>query len=47
MKNIARNERGGGGAAEIWFDAEERRSEGKEEGGWGNMLFMLKMQKNA
>lgn len=38
---------GRGGSAEIWFDAELRRSEGKEEGGRGNMLLMLKMQKKA
>lgn len=38
---------GRGGSAEIWSDAEQRRSEGKEEGGRGNMLLMLKMQKKA
>lgn len=45
MKNIARSE--GGGSVENWFDAEQRRSEGKEQGSRGNMLLMLKMQKKT
>lgn len=40
MKNAARK----GGSVEIWFDAEQKGSEGKEDGSWGNMLLMLEMQ---